>query len=302
MNPLTLSPQIIVKNKISSQIAEKLRSKTLKEAITVWHNDHKCCVILSFDFDAESLWAAARLPNPSLMSRGEYGARVGVPRILTLLDKYDIRSTFFVPADTARRHTDLVKEIHARGHEIGHHGDVHESPLKLQVDEEKRILEVGFDTLEKVVGERPRGYRSPGGALSANSIRLFQEYGLLYDSSMMGDDFQLYLIRNKGEETDVVEIPFSWELDDAPYFLFNFRPAYLVGMSSPAKVYEIWATEFDGAYASEGVFTLTMHPQIIGRYHRLMMLENLIQYMAGHPGVWFATCTEAATDWLRQQP
>lgn len=267
----------------------------------MWNNGQKCGVVLCFDFDAESMWAAASLTNPALLSRGEYGARVGVPRILSLLDKYGIRATFFVPADTARRHPELVKEIHARGHEIGHHGDVHESPLKLELDEEKRILDTGFETLEKVTGERPRGYRSPGWELSPNSIRLFHEYGFLYDSSMMGDDFQLYLIRDNGKETDVVEIPVSWELDDAAHFLFNFRPGYFVGLSAPSKVYEIWATEFDGAYANEGAFTLTMHPQVIGRYHRLLMLERLIRYIAGHAGVWFATCTEVATDWLKQQ-
>jgi peptidoglycan/xylan/chitin deacetylase (PgdA/CDA1 family) len=267
----------------------------------VWNNGQKCGVCLCFDFDAESLWVAVKPTRPTLLSRGEYGARVGVPRILSLLDKYHIRATFFVPADTARRHTELVKEIHARGHEIGHHGDMHESPVNLELDEERKVLDIGLETLEKVTGERPRGYRSPAWELSPNSIRLFQEYGFLYDSSMMGDDFQLYVLEANGKETDVVEIPVSWELDDAPHFLFNFSPRYLVGLSSPSKVYEIWAAEFDGAYTNEGVFTLTMHPQVIGRYHRLQMLERLIRYMAGRPDVWFATCTEVATDWLKRR-
>jgi peptidoglycan/xylan/chitin deacetylase (PgdA/CDA1 family) len=267
----------------------------------VWNNGQKCGVVLCFDFDAESLWAAVKPTRPTLMSRGEYGARVGVPRILSLLKQYDMRSTFFVPAETARRHPALVKEIHDRGHEIGHHGDMHESPLHLELDEEKRVLEIGLETLEKLIGERPKGYRSPAWELSPNSIQLFQEYGLLYDSSMMGDDFQLYFLKENGKKTDVVEIPVSWELDDAPHFLFNFGPTYFAGLSAPSKVYDIWSTEFDGAYLNEGVFTLTMHPQIIGRYHRLLMLEKLIQYMAGHSDVWFATCTEVAVDWLKQR-
>ncbi len=268
--------------------------------VAVWNNGKKCGVVLSFDFDAESMWLSVQPTRPTLLSRGEYGARVGVPRILSLLDKYDIQATFFVPADTARRHPDVVREIHDKGHEIGHHGDMHESPLSLELKEEKRILEIGFETFEKLIGERPKGYRSPAWELSPNSIQLFQEYGLLYDSSMMGDDFQLYRLKDNGNETDVVEIPVSWELDDAPHFLFNFGPTYLAGLSSPSKVFEIWAAEFDGAYANEGVFTLTMHPQIIGRYHRLVMLEKLIQYIAGHPSVWFTTCTEIVTDWLRR--
>lgn len=266
----------------------------------MWTNGKQCAVALSFDFDAESLWATFNLTSPTFMSRGNYGAKVGIPRILQLLDKYDIRATFFVPADTARRHQEAVKEIHARGHEIGHHGDLHESPAKLEHAEEKRVLEVGLDTLEKLVGERPQGYRSPAWDLSQNSAQLLEEYGFLYDSSLMGDDFHLYPLKAGERETRVVELPVAWELDDAPHFLFNFFPVYLVGLSAPSKVYEIWASEFDGAYANNGVYVLTMHPQIIGRWHRMVMLERLIQYIAGHAGVWFARCADIVTDWQMQ--
>lgn len=268
----------------------------------MWSNGKKCAVVLGFDFDAESMWTGSMgVTSPTPLSRGNYGAKVGVPRILTLLDKYNVKATFFVPADTARRHPDIVKEIHSRGHEIGHHGDVHESPVNVEFDEEKRILDVGMETLEKLIGEKPKGYRSPAWDLSDNSVKLFEEYGFMWESSMMGDDFQLYYLKDGDRETKIVEIPVSWELDDAPHFLFNFFPAYFVGLSAPSKVYEIWASEFDGAYANEGVYALTMHPQVIGRWHRLKMLEDLMQYMAGHPDVWFATCTEAVTDWLKRQ-
>jgi peptidoglycan/xylan/chitin deacetylase (PgdA/CDA1 family) len=259
--------------------------------------DKKCAVVLSFDFDAESMWTSLGLTTPTPMSRGEYGARVGVPRILALLEKHDIRATFFVPGDTIRRHEALVKEIHARGHEIGHHGDVHESPAHLAIDDERKILEAGIREIERVTGETPKGYRSPAWDLSPHSVGLFQECGFLYDSSMMGDDFRPYFLKHDGKETDVVELPVSWELDDAPHFLFNFVP-YLVGTSAPSKVHEIWAAEFEGAYLSRGVFTLTMHPQISGRYHRVKMLDELIRHIAGHSGVRFATCAEVTADWL----
>lgn len=259
-------------------------------------DDKQCTVVLSFDFDAESMWTSLGLTTPTPLSRGEYGARVAVPRILDLLDRYDIRGTFFVPADTVRRHERVVKDIHGRGHEIGHHGDLHESPATLGIDEERRILETGIRDIEKAVGEPPRGYRSPAWDLSPNSVGLFQECGFRYDSSMMGDDFKPYLLTHDGKETDLVELPVSWELDDAPHFLFTFMP-YLVGMSTPSKVYEIWTAEFEGAYAANGVFTLTMHPQIIGRYHRLKMLRRLIDHVSEHPGVRFATCREVAEQW-----
>jgi peptidoglycan/xylan/chitin deacetylase (PgdA/CDA1 family) len=266
----------------------------------MWHHNKQCVVLLTFDFDAESLWeTTGSHSTPTYLSRGAYGARVGVPRILSLLAKYDIRATFFVPGITAERHQAVVQEIYARGHEIGHHGYRHESPTDLTLEEEKAVLEKGFEILEKVTGERPKGYRSPAWDLSHNSIRLFQEYGFLYDSSMMADDFHLYPLTLDGQELEVIEIPVAWELDDAPHFMFNLYP-YRAGMAAPSKVYEIWAAEFEGAYADGGVFTLTTHPQIIGRYHRLQMLEKLIQHMAEHPGVWFTTCSEAVDDWRQQ--
>jgi peptidoglycan/xylan/chitin deacetylase (PgdA/CDA1 family) len=267
----------------------------------MWKNENRCAVLLCFDFDAESLWIGKNLTTPSVLSRGEYGDRVGVPRILDLLDKYSIKATFFVPAETARRHPKTVRQIHQKGHEVGHHGDMHESPVKLGFDEEKRVLVTGLETLEKVTGERPTGYRSPAWDLGPNSTRLLQDHGFLYDSSMMGDDFHFYKANDQGKETDLVEVPVSWELDDAPHFLFTFSPAYYRGMASPSKVYEIWAAEFEGAYASEGAFVLTMHPQIMGRYHRTKMLEQLIEHILGHKDVWFTTCAEAVKDWLSRQ-
>ena len=266
----------------------------------MWSKNKKCAVILSFDFDAESMWTSLGFGTPTPLSRGEYGARVGVPRILALLEKYEIPATFFVPGDTIRRHREVVKDIHARGHEVGHHGDVHESPPNLSLDDEKRVLDAGIEAIESIIGERPNGYRSPAWDLSPNSVRLFQEYGFLYDSSMMADDFRPYLLADDGKETDVVEIPVSWELDDAPHYLFNFMP-YVAGMSAPSKVYEIWSAEFEGAYECGGVFTLTMHPQISGRYHRLQMLEKLIRHISDHEDVWFATCSEVAADWRQRQ-
>ena len=117
----------------------------------------------------------------------------------------------------------------------------------------------------------------------------------------MGDDFRLYPLVNGGNGHGLVEVPVSWELDDAPHFMFSFSPKYRAGLSAPSKVYEIWSAEFDGAYAEEGVFTLTMHPQISGRFHRVRLLEKLIEYMAGHSRVTFATCSEAVQQWRAER-
>ncbi|HRW08353.1 MAG TPA: polysaccharide deacetylase [Caldilineaceae bacterium] len=266
-----------------------------------------CTVLLTFDFDAELLWAASYPDTPAYRARGHYGARVGVPRVLELLAEHAIRATFFVPGINAERYPDLVRDIHNRGHEIGHHGYLHEYVTKLTPTEERSALAMGADALQKVIGVRPQGYRSPAWDLTDASLQLFREFGFRYDSSMMADDFQPYLLEIPGGAMEsktvdsgavssgnaIVELPVSWELDDAPYFLFNFHP-YRAGLAAPSQVYEIWQSEFDGAYAAGGVFTLTMHPQIIGRYHRIQLLDRLIRYIKCRANVTFGTCGEVA--------
>ena len=258
-----------------------------------------CTVLLTFDFDAESSKVAKGQTSPTPISQGQYGARVGLPRILTLLAQYEIKATIFIPGWTAERYPDLVRKIQADGHEIGHHGYAHVSPVKLSREEEKEQLEKGFAALEKVASIQPKGYRSPAWDLSNNSIDLFKEFGFEYESSLMGDDFQLYRIGTEDGSPGLVEIPISWILDDFVHFEIVENG---VGLASPSSVYEIWAGEFEGAYAEQGVFCLTMHPQVIGRYPRIRMLEKLIQFMRGHPGVEFTTCSNAVAAWKKQNP
>jgi peptidoglycan/xylan/chitin deacetylase (PgdA/CDA1 family) len=259
----------------------------------------RCTVLLTFDFDAESSKLAKGATSPTPISQGQYGARVGLPRILALLAQYEIKATFFVPGDTAESYPDLVHQIQTDGHEIGHHGYTHVTPVTLSRAEEKAQLEKGFAALEKVASVRPKGYRSPAWDLSNNSIDLFKEFGFEYESSLMGDDFQFYRIGTEDGSPGLVEVPISWVLDDFVHFEIVENGS---GLSLPAKVYEIWAGEFEGAYAEQGVFCLTMHPQVIGRYPRIRMLEKLIQFMRGHAGVEFTTCSDAVAAWRKDNP
>lgn len=272
---------------------------------------HKCAAVLTFDFDAQSLWLGSLgVSSPTYLSRGEYGAVVGAPRILDLLDKYNIKSTWFVPGHTADTYPDVVKEVHQRGHEIGHHGYCHESPVKFEREEEDRILEKGADALERATGVRPEGYRSPAWDLSPNSIDLFLKHGFVYDSSQMANDFTPYRLRKNdqismeegikfGEEIDVLEIPVTWGLDDFPQFEFLLFPMYLMGLSNPSKVKEIWLGDFDYCYnhVPGGAWVLTMHPQVIGRGHRITMLEEMIEYINSKSGVWWTTMIDLAKAW-----
>ncbi len=265
----------------------------------MWPDNKRCAVGLSFDFDAETLWTRTmRQPFPGQLSRGEYGARVGVPRILKLLKKYDLRATFFVPGWSADTHPQLVEQMYADGHEIGHHGYEHEFVGNKGREAELEVLLKGTESLKRITGQAPQGYRSPAGNTGPHTFDLLLDHDFVYDSSLVGDD-NPYWLTTPQTKRQLLEVPYSWELDDAPHFLFSFSP-YFVGMSSQNKVYEIWQAEFDGAYVDGGFLGIVMHPQIIGRRSRMAMLERLIQHILGHEGVWFATHCEVAQAWIAE--
>jgi peptidoglycan/xylan/chitin deacetylase (PgdA/CDA1 family) len=266
-------------------------------------DDRRLTVALTFDFDAESYWlGVAKVASPSAVSRGTYGATEGVPRILKLLSKYDLPATFFIPGYTADRHPDVIRSITDAGHEIGHHGYLHEPPNLLNLEEERTMIERGIESLERVVGKKPRGYRSPSAELSKATYSLLTEYGFEYDSSQFGAD-RPYWVEDNGVRTNIVEIPIAVELTDSCHFMFLYQPIVLPGLSAPSKVEEIWRGDFDGAYEEGGdcCYLLTMHPQIIGRHHRMQMVERLIRHMLKHDGVWFAQMGEIADDFRKRK-
>ena len=266
-------------------------------------------VCLTFDFDAISLWIGPMgATSPSMISRGEFGV-VGAERILRLLAREGIPATFFVTGHTAETYPDAVRAIVAAGHEIGHHGYLHENPVGLaSKEDERRVLERGLEALDTTVGVRPVGYRSPAWDNSPHTIELLLDYGFRYESSLMGHDFVPYWCRVGdqiqedgpylfGREVDLVEMPVSWILDDFPHFEYlRVGQRLSPGLSAASKVEEIWRGEFDFMVRDVpgGVFTLTMHPQVIGRGHRMLMLERLIAHMRAQPGVRFTTLGDAA--------
>lgn len=264
-------------------------------------------VCLTFDFDALSLWVSTfKQTTPTPLSRGEYGARVGIGRILDLLARKSVPATFFVPAHTAGAFPEQVHAIAAHGHEIALHGYCHESPVNLSLEQERDHLSRSIEKLRVTLGAdyQPAGYRSPAWDLSPNTIACIEELGLLYDSSMMADDFRPYQARrgtsadehgfSPGTPANVIEIPVAWELDDFPYFHFSSRLNQ--GLRTPDEVRQLWTAEFDYCreHVPDGVFTLTMHPQIIGRGPRMRMLEQLVETMQSFTDVRFATVADTA--------
>ena len=259
-------------------------------------DDSQFLVLLGFDIDGVSS-AINRDPDsanlPSLMSMREYGPSVATPRILDMLARYDIPASFYVPGYVAETHPDLVKDIHARGHEIAHHGYMHEPPATLTRDQEAEVLDKGIEILGGLTGQPPVGYRSPSWELSEHSLELLADRDFLYDSSLMGDDVP-YIVNV--DDRALVEIPVHWELDDAPYF--NYAPSLgaRFPMASPSHVYDVWSSGFEGAYYYGRAFILTMHPYVIGRPGRLRMLERLIRYIREFPAVRFARAVDAARE------
>ena len=258
-----------------------------------WPRGARVAVGLSFDFDNETPSLRDGQTSPALMAQGEYGARAGLPRILRMLDRFNIPATFFVPAISAKIHRQSMKDILSkRRHEIGVHGWIHERNSLLAEADERELMRRAIEALTEITGKKPVGMRTPSWDFSPATMKLAREFGLMYDSSLMADD-RPYEVLIDGSATGVVELPVEWIMDDFPYFGMD-RQTSLRPYTTPDEVFTIWRAEFDKAYEEGTMFILTMHPHVIGHRSRVAMLERLVQHMRSRPGVWFATHEEIA--------
>lgn len=267
-----------------------------------WKNGARCAVTLTFDLDGESLWIqrdSTLAGRPLHMGMGAYGPTTGMPRILALLDRYGLKAGFFVPAWIVERYPDICRETLRRGHEIGHHGFLHERPYFLSgPEEEEALLQKALEVMKDVLGLRPVGSRTPSCDPSKHTMELLKKHGFLYHSNLMDQDLPYCHKTRYGE---LVELPTSWVNDDWVYFGFSANPPVGNGIWSQEDVFEIWSEEFEGAYAEGGFFNLMCHPQVIGRPSRVRMLERLIQRMLGKGDVWIAPPREIAEHYLAQR-
>ena len=257
-----------------------------------WPNGAKIAVGLSFDVDNATATLSTGNLDYEILSRGEYGAVDGLPRILRVLDRQQIPASFFIPAASAVLHPKVITDIQnaAQKHEIGVHGWIHERlPLLNNEKEEQRLLDQSIETLSKMTGKRPIGYRAPSWKFSGWTMGQVKAAGFLYDSSLMASD-DAYELLLDGKPTGVVELPIERILDDSPYFGSNADGSN----PSVGDVYEVFQSEFDVAYEEGGLYLLTMHPHMTGHRSRAAMLEKLIKYMKSKPGVWFATHEQIA--------
>jgi len=269
-------------------------------------------VCLSFDFDALSGFISRGLTTPTPISRGEFGV-IGAQRLLKLLARFDIKATWFIPGHTIETYPEPCRAIAAAGHEVAHHGWTHVPPADLTREQEEAGLVRANEAIRRLAGAPARGYRSPSWDLSPHTIELLVKHGFLYDSSMMGHDHIPYRARigdvitleeptRFGAATSLVEMPISWSLDDHPHFeYFRTERATLPGLRAASGVEENWFGDFDYMVREYewGVITYTCHPYVIGRGHRMLMLERLIERIAAR-GAVFATMEEAAREWLKR--
>ena len=271
-------------------------------------------VCLTFDHDNVSGQISRNWVTPTAISRGEFGVPA-VQRILALLASQRIPTTWFIPGHTIESYPSSVAAVHEAGHEIGNHGWTHRIPATLGADGEEQELMRGNAAIEKLTGRPPRGYRSPAWDLSPHSIDLLLKHGFIYDSSMMGHDYIPYQARNGdritllepmefGPDTRLVEMPISWALDDHPHFEFTrYEAGILPGNMNARLVIENFINDF--VYMKKhydwGILTYTFHPHVIGRGHRMLMLEHMVDTLRAE-GATFVTMETAVDEYRRRFP
>ena len=271
-------------------------------------------VCLTFDFDAISGFIARGMTTPTPISRGEFGV-VASERILALLKRCEIPTTWFIPGHTLETYPAASARVFEAGHEIGHHGWTHVPPANLSREQEEEGLIRANASIRRLSGQVARGYRSPSWDLSPNTIELLLKHGFLYDSSMMGHDYLPYYARQGdvielekpavlGAPSKLVEMPISWTLDDYPHFEFVRTANSILGGLKPASgVLENWYDDFD--YMTRildwGIITYTCHPFVIGRGHRMLMLERLIEKLRAR-GAAFLSMEAAVKEWIMRKP
>ena len=259
-----------------------------------WPDGARCAVAITFDMDADSL---IHLDHPDAPSRVSglsmlrYGPEVGIPRILDTYRRFGMRQTFFVPAWCIEQYPGAVEAMLADGHEVGHHGYIHENPRDGSREEQQHWLRKGIEIIQRFTGQRPRGWRAPLYNFSAESLELLIQEGFLYDASLMGDDVP-YVLRH--EQGELIELPAHWGVDDWPQYVQSMDLDYMMPIKAPSEAMRVYREEFDAMWEYGGLWIGVWHPFATGRLARWHQVEKLIQYMHDRGGVWFAPLEEIA--------
>ena len=287
----------------------------------------KILVAYGIDVDAVAGWLGSYggEDSPDDISRGLFAGEVGAPRLLDLFDKYNLKTTWFIPGHSVETFPEQMKEVARRGHEIGMHGYSHENPIAMTREQETAVLDRSLELITELAGKRPTGYVAPWWEFSPVTNELLLERGIKYDHSLMHNDFHPYYVRVgdswtkidyskhpdhwmkplvRGKETPLVEIPANWYLDDLPPMMFIKKSPNSHGFVNPRDIEQMWRDQFDWVYREHdyAVFTMTIHPDVSGRPQVLMMHERLIEYINSHEGVQWCTFDQIADDFIARNP
>ena len=279
------------------------------------------------DVDAVAGWLGSYggEDSPDDISRGLFAGEVGAPRLLKLFAEQQLRTTWFIPGHSIETFPEQMKAVVEAGHEVGIHGYSHENPIAMTPAQEEAVLDRSIELVTQLAGKRPTGYVAPWWEFSNVTNELLLKKGIQYDHSLMHNDFHPYYVRvgdswtkidyskhpdawmkplQRGQETDLVEIPANWYLDDLPPMMFIKKSPNSHGFVNPRHLEEMWRDQFDWVYRENeyAVFTMTIHPDVSGRPQVLLMLERLIQYIRSHDGVRFVTFDEIADDFKARKP
>jgi peptidoglycan/xylan/chitin deacetylase (PgdA/CDA1 family) len=284
-------------------------------------------VAYGIDVDAVAGWLGSYggEDSPDDISRGMFAGEVGTPRLLKLFDKYGLKTSWFVPGHSIETFPEQIAMVVEAGHEIGAHGYSHANPIAMTPRQEEDVLLKCLELIEKISGRRPTGYVAPWWEFSNITNELLLKQAFKYDHSLMHNDFHPYYVRVgdswtkidyarpaaewmkplvRGQETDLIEIPANWYLDDLPPMMFIKKSPNSHGFVNPRDIEQLWRDQFDWVYreCDYAVFTMTIHPDVSGRPQVLLMHERMIEYINGHEGVSWMTFEEIADDFAQRFP
>lgn len=270
-----------------------------------WPQGKRCAVMVTINLNAELFWLQIEpkaVNMPKTLSMGQYGMRRGLERVLSALAERNIKGTFFTPGRVAELYPEKLALVREQGHEIAALGYAHENMALLSPEEQEAAMKKSVAAIEGCCGVTPRGFRSPEGELTLDTLRLAKKYGMVYSSNLSDDDRPYF--KDLGDGSELLEFPIHWVMYDLPYFAFNYSPAFPVGQGRIANytgVLQNWKDEFDGYHEYGLCYVLQLDPQTIGNPGRIGILEELLDHIMAADGVWFATGSEMAEYWESQK-
>lgn len=284
-------------------------------------------VAYGVDIDAVAGWLGSYggEDSPDDISRDLFAGEVGIPRLLKLFKKYNIPATWFAPGHSIETFPEQMKMIVDAGHEIGAHGYSHENPIAMSAKQEEDVLLKSIELIEKISGKKPSGYVAPWWEFSNITNELLLKHGIKYDHSLMHNDFTPYYVRVgdkwtkidyskdakewmkplvRGQETDLIEIPANWYLDDLPPMMFIKKSPNSFGFVSPRDIGQMWIDQFDWVYREMdyAIFPMTIHPDVSARPQVLLMHERIIEHINKHEGVKWVNLNDMADDFSKRFP